>query len=403
MFLYEVSRQPVVARHDEQAMKTVGPRLSPFRIAVAGLLAAALLVTDMPLGLPSAAEAQEVRPRRTLLDLLFGRPSRKQPDVIELPTRKKPRNRKKKSSSVTALSTNQPPIAKNPDARHVLVVGDFLAAGLAEGLQEAFAQDPATVVDVETSTASGLVRDDYFDWNSKLPELLKASKPAAAVIMLGANDRQQIRVNGGKEKFDTPAWNDAYLARVSALLERAKENAVPVVWVGLPAFRQTNTSAAALQFNTVYRNEVTRAGGEFVDIWDGFVDENGKFIVTGSDINGQPVRLRTSDGVGMTAAGKRKMAFYAEKPIRKILGNDALTVEKLIRLDAEELTAGQEQKPAGPITRTPPISLTDPELDGGKELLGGQNAPKITANVLFNAAATKPPAGRVDDFARPGL
>ncbi len=49
-------------------------------------------------------------------------------------------------------------------------------------------------------------------------------------------------------------------------------------------------------------------------------DENGKFVISGSDINGQQVRLRGSDGINFTKAGKRKLAFYVEKEIRRVLG-----------------------------------------------------------------------------------
>ena len=76
------------------------------------------------------------------------------------------------------------------------------------------------------------------------------------------------------------------------------------------------------------RNEA--AGGTFVDVWDGFVDEAGKFVITGSDVNGQQVRLRGSDGINLTKAGKRKLAFYAEKDIRKILGDASILVNATV-------------------------------------------------------------------------
>jgi hypothetical protein len=51
---------------------------------------------------------------------------------------------------------------------------------------------------------------------------------------------------------------------------------------------------------------------------------NGKFIFTGSDINGQQVRLRGSDGINVTRAGKRKIAFLHEKsPPAGLLGDAA--------------------------------------------------------------------------------
>lgn len=384
----------------ETLMTSAFPPYRRFRAATVLLLVGGVIVSM----LPSDGFAQEVRQRRTLMDWLFGGPKRQQPDVIEIPARKKPKTRKRNNSSIIDLKSNTPPPVKAADARHVLVIGDFLAAGLSEGLQEAFRMDPMTVIDTTTSTASGLVRDDYYNWPESLKKTLKDNHPAAVVIMLGANDRQQMRVNGNKEKFDTPAWNTEYATRVAAMMRIVKDAHTPLVWVGLPAFKNSTTSTAALQFNTVYRTEAERVGGEFVDVWDGFVDENGKFIVSGSDMNGQPARLRTSDGVGMTAAGKRKMAFFAEKPIRKLLG-DPLTVEKLIRLDSDNLTqpATQAAAKAGPPTRTPPISLTDPELDGGSALLGAPGTKPITSGTVFSTLREQPPAGRVDDYRLPAL
>lgn len=355
-------------------------------------------------GVPTFAMAQQVQRKPTLLQWLFGGQQRRQPDIIELPARKKTRNKKRTSNSVTTLTTSPTAVAKNPDARRVLVVGDFLASGLAEGLQSAFEQDASTVIEGRANTASGLVRDDYFNWPEKLAGYVAEVHPTVVVVLIGANDRQQMRIEGSKEKYDSPAWNEAYKVRVNTVLKIARDAGASVVWVGLPAFKSSNTSAAALQFNTIYRNETARSGAEFVDIWDGFVDENGKFILTGSDINGQPMRLRTSDGVGMTAAGKRKVAFYAEKPVRKLLG-EPQEAEKLVRLNSDSLlpqTGPDKPVAAGPITRTPPISLTDPELDGGTALLGGPQAKIITTGSVLPGKSPAP-KGRVDNYSLPAL
>ncbi len=386
-------------------MTTCRPASVALRRPLVLLLSAALLLPQCAVP-ASAGQLQQPPQRRTLLQWLFGGSPRQQEDIITLPTRKKrPRVKKHNAGSITTLST-QVPLAKAVDARHVLVVGDFLAAGLADGLEAAFAGDATTVVDSRTSTASGLTRDDYFNWPGTLGKYLAETHPAAVVVLLGANDRQQIRGKGSSIKFDSPAWTEAYRARVDALIKVADEAHAPLIWVGLPSFRIDATNAAALQFNAVYRNETAKAGAEFVDIWDGFVDENGKFMLTGFDVNGQPVRLRTSDGVGMTEAGKRKMAFYAEKPVRKILG-DPLTVEKIVRLDQQGLLGPTvpevTPKTAGVAVRIAPISLTDPELDGGATLLGDPGEKTTISGTLLPGRSGPAPVGRVDDDRLPAL
>ena len=39
--------------------------------------------------------------------------------------------------------------------------------------------------------------------------------------------------------------------------------------------------------------------------------------MNGPDMNGQPVRLRGSDGISLSKPGKRKVAFDVEKPLNK--------------------------------------------------------------------------------------
>jgi hypothetical protein len=157
-------------------------------------------------------------------------------------------------------------------------------------------------------------------------------------------------------------------------------------------------TADAVQLNQLFRKQMESVGGEFVDIWDGFVSEGGDFIVTGSDINGQQVRLRTSDGINLTEAGRRKLAFYVEKPVRRILGVQASP--DLVRLDAGNAPVIDAVAMPG---RTEPISLSDPNLDGGAELLGGRALPvsatKSPRDLLVqDGEMAAPPVGRVDDY-----
>src|SRR5690606_38850702 len=54
-------------------------------------------------------------------------------------------------------------VEKAPDARKVLVLGDFVAGGLAWGLDQVFAEQPKVAVVDKSNNASGLVRADYYD------------------------------------------------------------------------------------------------------------------------------------------------------------------------------------------------------------------------------------------------
>ena len=92
---------------------------------------------------------------------------------------------------------------------------------------------------------------------------------------------------------------------------------------------------------------------------------------------GQQARLRGADGINFTTAGKRKLAFYVEKYARRHLGEVASP--ELVTLDATNLP--ELVLPPSPTASVPvqPISMLDPELDGGTELLGAAAPPPPTA------------------------
>ena len=383
--------------------------MATVRIVLTGLLSAVIALGC----LSDMAEAQE-RPRRNLFDMLFGTREPDYPDqpVEQPPPRRKIQPRKRPTPpprQPVVQPETPPPAEKLPDAKTILVVGDFLASGLATGLSDAFSTSPGVVVQGRGSVASGLVRQDYYNWPQQLPGMIDQLKPAMVVVMLGANDRQQMIGDGLNEKYGTDPWFLAYEERVQQFAKLVTSRHIPLLWVGLPSFGSDQLTASAVKLNQIFQSQTTSVGGEFIDIWDGFADQSGQFIVTGSDINGQQVRLRTADGVNLTAAGKRKLAFYLEKSARRILGDQASP--DITRLDTNNpLPAQQANLPGAEsekITRTQPISLSDPDLDGGSQLLGGAPAPAATApsprDLLVEKGLMDPaPAGRVDDYRLPG-
>ncbi len=379
------------------------------RLLVAGLLAIAACVPIPASPFVDGASAQEVRERRSIIDLLFRGDRPRQRTTIERPPAavvrvkppRKPRVRKvNNDSTVTGADVE---IAKLPDARKVLVIGDFNASALADGLTMATANDADIAIEKGTDGSSGLVRTDHLDWPVTLKQRIGEIKPALIVIMLGSNDRQQMSIGGNKEKFRSEAWNTEYERRVSVLIKVATDARIPFIWTGLPSFQSPSLSADAATLNSLFRTKTEMAGGVFIDIWDGFADEDGKFIASGSDVNGQPVRLRGSDGLSLTKAGKRKMAFYLEKDLRRLTGTDEIA--NLIRLDAGNLPLDSSATtPAiADVMNVAPVSLADPELDGTGQLLDSGLMPKPSGksprDLLIEKGETEDaPEGRVDDF-----
>lgn len=373
------------------------PKKSSVRLAAA-LFAALFAAAPLLIALSEPAAAQE---RRTLFDVLFGGKKVERPDS----SRKTRRSGSAQSSNVVRVPEPEA-VDKLENARVVLVVGDFLADGLSEGLVSAYTQSPGIRIVSSTSGSSGLVRDDYYDWPGSIGQIIEDEKPSVVIVMVGSNDRQQLLVDGSREKVRSAKWAEEYEARVGRLVKAVRDRGLPLFWVGLPSFKSSSMSNDMLAFNDIYRNSVEAAGGQFVDIWDGFVDENGAFSSVGPDMNGQRVRLRGSDGINLTRDGKRKIAFYVERPLNRLLGSAvgagvaSLGLEPLAPLEI-----APDEIPE--VTRTSPVALGGAELDGGDSLLG---APGMqlkrearTAGERLSMEGIAPPAkeGRADNFSAP--
>ncbi|ESY52576.1 MULTISPECIES: DUF459 domain-containing protein [unclassified Mesorhizobium] len=379
-------------------------RVIVFRLPIL-VLAIVVLATGLAGTFHTPALAQEQPQNRgwSLRDLLFPRRSERIEPPLDV-RKAKPKVKKKPRAPV---EPSAPIVEKTPDARVVLVIGDFMANGLAEGLETAFADNANVRIVERANGSSGFVRDDVYNWPEQVKSLVETEKPAAVVVMLGSNDRQQMRVNDVREQPRSENWTKEYERRTEALGKALAATKVPYLWVGMPAFKTPKMTSDMLAFNDIYHSAAEKNGGEFVDVWDGFVDENGAFVSTGPDINGQAVRLRSDDGINVSKAGKRKLAFYTEKPLAKILG---LAAPGSVVTAAAPAGAPVEAPslPAAPIVvdRTVPMLLNDPALDGGTELLGAAAAPKANPDLpgeklILEGKAPEASPGRADDFSWP--
>ena len=365
-----------------------------------GLAVAVLLIGEPVTGSGGIADAHaQSRPgERGLLQMLFNRnreettrqprPRQAAPRQRTTPRRAAPAQRaapRSQSGSRVASAPAAPrteAVEKADNARIVLVVGDFVADGLARGLTDAFAASPNVVVERRVNGSSGFVRDDFYDWPGEIGTILEEVKPSVLVVHLGSNDRQPLRIDGRTREVLSEEWRTEYQGRIDAFINAAGEAGVALVWTGSPPFRFRSMSADMLAFNEIYRARAEAANGHFVDIWDGFVDEDGNFIERGPDIKGQVVRLRGSDGINFTPAGQRKIAFYVERQLKQILGDSALPLVTSLGPDNLPIMKLPPLQTEADLDRVNPIALTDPDLDGGSVLLGDVNQPAAVDNPL---------------------
>ncbi len=344
---------------------------------------------------------------------------------------------------------------ETPPAETVVVIGDSLADWLGYGLEQAFAETPEIGIVRKIKPYAGLVRyearPDAPEWSQAVKDLLATDKPNAIVVMLGVNDRlplrdrapppkaaatspqgqgatapaqpsadtaqqpeseqpaaaateAQRRPPGGNYEFHTDKWAELYAKRIDEMIAALKGKGVPIVWVGLPAMRGTKSTSDMSYLDELYRGRAEKAGITYVDIWDGFVDDQGRYAVQGPDFEGQTRRLRTYDGVHFTKAGAEKLAHYVEHELRRVLTSHVLPVA---------LPGPEEQSPAkgNAVGAHPAIGPVVPlsAIGGGEggDLLGAASHPSpretdpVATRVLSRGDAIAAPPGRADDFSWP--
>lgn len=332
--------------------------------------------------------------------------------------RQQPRYRQAKpkpKSTPARLPVEKPePKPTVPPSFFVAVVGDSLGQLLGQGMTEAMADRPDVAILRKARESSGLVRDDFYDWPKAIQELLASGqKIDVAVILVGSNDHQTLRENGVAYEAGTPQWNEIYAKRVEAIATLFHNAKIPLLWVGLPIMKNDRFSAQMASLNDIYRDHAARAGATFVDVWDAFGDENGRFSAYGPDVNGEAVRLRTSDGIYFTKAGARKLAQFVETEVQRIYDakkpKDDAALAKIETTTPAGAIAPNAAAPAVPVK--PPIGpvlpLTGPVLAPGGQLAAARaaqpkaNEPTLVEKTFVSGDAVAPKPGRADDFSWP--
>lgn len=257
------------------------------------------------------SQGQQQPQRKSLFDMLFGgfNNSDQQPAPPPPPVVVKP----KKGVLPTVP---KPPVAKSATATRLAVFGDTMASDLAAALDRFYSDDPNIIIINQGVGGSSFTRPDFFDWNKTAADQVSKNTFDIAVMIIGLNDRQSIKGDSGALKVGTDDWNAAYKKDVSDFVQAVRGANKPIIWVGLPPMAKDDFSTFASSVSAIQRLAVFAGGGDFVDIYDRFVDDNGDYTDTGPDLNGNQVQIRRSDGMRFTSAGADNLAYYVSQTIK---------------------------------------------------------------------------------------
>lgn len=306
----------------------------------------------------------------------------------------------------------------------VAVIGDSFAVALAAGLRGDLGLDPGVAIEDGTRLRAGLMPGAE-DALAVAEAVLGTTPPDAALVMLGSVDAVPPPDDAGGGEVASPAWSRAYRARVGALAGVFAKAGVPLVWVGLPIVADEAVAASFAALNEAVREDAKAGGFRFVDSWDAFSDDAGRYAASGPDRNGRPARLRAPDGRGFTRDGALKLASFVEGDLRRL--REAF-VARQAATDALATVAGREPAfendvgaqirrelglpavdPGRPEAAGPVVVVTAPPRAPGGQLATAELAPAPLANaggslaerILVEGRPLPPRTGRVDDFSWP--
>jgi lysophospholipase L1-like esterase len=213
------------------------------------------------------------------------------------------------TTTVPLVTLNHHPSAKDP--LRVLVIGDSLGIDLGDVLVNDLSATGVVQATLDGQVSTGLTRPDYYDWPAELSADLPRDTPQVVVIMMGANDAQDLP-GPPDVPFGTPAWDSTYRSRVAQFMDEATSRGAKVIWVGMPPMQNPGLSAAMARINGLVAAEARKhAGVDYLPSWTVIGTAAGQFapyLVEG----GQEVNVREPDGTHIAPGGAQVLSTAVE-------------------------------------------------------------------------------------------
>lgn len=329
--------------------------------------------------------------------------------------------------SVTAAPAQETPImgsqsggalpAETPakQAYRILVIGDSLAGGLGAGLSRVVEGDDAFEIANRFQEVSGIARPEVYDWSASLPKLMEDKAFNAVVVLIGSNDRQEIRRDNFRFAFNSADWVKAYQHQTDALLAVLKNSGVKIFWLALPPMGDTRYDADMRVISNLQKQRVEAAGAYFIDLRPPFANPDGSYTASGTDDTGTTRTMRDSDGIAFTKLGNTKLgSLVLEEIKRRIEGKTDLPLTTIadpppILAPAGEgplFGGGSQEAPVavyGPSSPAPGAAMAMAAPEVSATPVSAADLPRDSAaeRLYVKGIADPAPAGRFDDFTLP--
>ena len=204
----------------------------------------------------------------------------------------------------------------------VLLIGDSMGNNLGAGLSYQLERTRGIDLIRRSKGSTGLSNSWFYDWPVELKPMLSRYKPNLVIMMLGANDRQNMKVPGDTLSFGTTKWKTAYRANIDKVTTMVTAAGSYLLWVGLPVMEPHSYGEGMALLNQIYADQAPRtAGVSFLNVWDYLADGSGNYRGQ-VRISQGVITIRSGDGIHFSTSGTRVLASYVIMNIRDIYSVD---------------------------------------------------------------------------------
>ena len=198
----------------------------------------------------------------------------------------------------------------------VLLAGDSLMESLGPQMRDALSGYKNLTFITAGKKSTGLSRSDYYDWPRVMEEHLRKERPNLVVMWVGTNDPQGIYGKTGLGEPGSKEWQKAYLGKIYEIFALAHRYKARLILMGPPTVADSKLDEQLAMINRLMDwackawEKKYHSGVCYVDTRAILGSASGQYISVGALPNGSVARLRTSDGVHITADGNKRVMHY---------------------------------------------------------------------------------------------
>ncbi len=205
----------------------------------------------------------------------------------------------------STTTTIPPRVISVADPLRIRVFGDSQGFDLGDVLKSTVAGNPLVHADFDAKVSTGLARPDFYNWPARLQESLNREDADVVVIMIGANDDQNLMDIAGNRVAvkGSDAWQQEYRRRVAGVMDLLNNQRRKVVWIGEPLVGRPELNQTLQTINGIVSSEAAqRPWVTWVDTTKLLAGPQGQYVDY-LTLPGRPAfRCRATDQVHLTIA-----------------------------------------------------------------------------------------------------